>query len=366
VKLGEFLERHSGALETLLAHPAFASRFPITSHYCGTVQGNTIAGCGNLQDAAAAVVRLPRFAQDTVTGTVGAAFAAGCEERWVELDPYAGAIHTALKVARRVVAVGGTPLGMTDCLNFGSPTNPSVMRQISDAIDGITLVSRELRIPVVSGNVSLNNQTEGKPIPPTPMLGIVGRVDDVSEARLARLPENSAREGLELYWLSHPALAERLSLRCGLAWGLLAEENADLPEPDLEAEKALWDGLTRLGGKSKVPLCYPVGHGGVLLASLRLAFENSATLTFAAEFLARPAAQSLSEGQAGFLVGLAARDLAGARAAAEGAGLDLVPVGALVPHTSPADPGRPTQSLASLERLRAAWKQGMAPFFEAR
>jgi phosphoribosylformylglycinamidine synthase len=384
--LGQWMERHATTLEGLLRHPAFASRFPLTSQYCGTVQGNTIAGCGNLQDAAAGVVRLPRFAQEASetkngrAGTasqaeVGVAMAGGCEERWVELHPFNGAILSALKVARRIVAVGGTPLGLTDCLNFGSPTHPSVMRQLSDAIDGITAVSKALAIPVVSGNVSLNNQTEGRPIPPTPMLGVVGRVDDVSKVRLTRLPSQAwqggalvpsppgAQSSSSRYVLAHVNLASlsaRMTLECGLVWWLLAERNANVPEPDIQKEKDLWTALEHVASACALPLCAPVGHGGVLLGALRLAFENEATLTLSKEAATLPARAFVSEGQAGFLVGFQEGHETSVQKEASSRGLEMTLLGTLVRRTQTSAP-----SQSQDERLRTAWQSGLEPFFSA-
>lgn len=380
--LGQWMECHAKALERLLGHPAFASRFPLTSHYCGTVQGNTIAGCGNLQDAAAGVVRLPRFAQERESrlagaahpgaahsggAQVGVAVAGGCEERWVELHPYNGAVLTALKVARRVVAVGGTPLGLTDCLNFGSPTNPSVMRQLSDAIDGITAVSKALAIPVVSGNVSLNNQTEGKPIPPTPMLGIVGRVDDVSKTRLTRLRHDAWQQTFSLVHVNLPSLASRTTHECGLVWWCLAERNANVPEPDILQEKELWKALDALATETSVPLCAPVGHGGALMGALRLAFENEATLTFSSEALNLPARSLVAEGQAGFLLGVPAHRADALCEAAKKRGLHSTVLGTLCgtrsePGSKPLSEPSP-KPMSQFGALREAWQSGLVPFY---
>jgi phosphoribosylformylglycinamidine (FGAM) synthase-like enzyme len=313
------------------------------------------------------VARLPRFAQETPNARVGVAIAGGCEERWVELRPYEGAILTTLKVARRIVAVGGTPLGLTDCLNFGSPTNPAVMRQLSDAIDGITAVSKALSLPVVSGNVSLNNQTEGRPIPPTPMLGVVGRVDDVAKVRLTRLPE-PAWEACSRYVVlrvNHPELARRATLECGLAWWLLAGRNSDIPTPDLKAERDLWTALERIATEVNAPLCAPVGQGGALVGAFRMAFLNEATLALSPEVLTRPARDVFAEGQAGFLLGVPSYAAAALSEAALGAGLDVFPIGEML-RPAPTDAASSAHDNGSSNlplRLRAAWRDGLVPFY---
>jgi phosphoribosylformylglycinamidine synthase len=100
-----------------------------------------------------------------------------------ERDPYAAGYGAALEAALNVACAGGEPLGLTDCLNFGSPEKPEIAWELEQAIDGIAAAARELGIPVVSGNVSLYNETGGRPIPPTPVVGCVGLVRDV-----ARIP----------------------------------------------------------------------------------------------------------------------------------------------------------------------------------
>jgi phosphoribosylformylglycinamidine synthase len=137
---------------------------------------------------------------------IGAAMAAGCNERRVKNNPFKGAAEAVLKCARQIWAAGGNPIAITDCLNFGSPEDPVVMREFSDSVDGIAKACRELNVPVVSGNVSLYNATGSVGIHPTPMIGMVGRVDDVR----AVTPAN-ATEGENIYLLAPPKVS--LSLR---------------------------------------------------------------------------------------------------------------------------------------------------------
>ena len=401
--LNDFLTQNPDAVTGLFAHPAFASRKPITDRYCATVQGNTVAGCGNLQTASCAVVRLPRQAQEPLTEVnpkitdvnpkitdvnpkitdVGLAIAGGCEERWVELDPYAGAALSTLKVARKIIAVGGTPLALTDCLNFGSPTNPLVMRQISDAVDGITLVAKELKIPVVSGNVSLNNQTDGEPIPPTPMIGIVGRVNSVANLPLSALPSTFARRNssanttdeVTLVRVALPQSAERSSFACSqTAWILGGENMGPVPQLDLKSEAQLWTGVHRILEKFKPLLCFPVGHGGTFFAVAQTALASKSQLHFAAEFLAHPASVALAEGNMGFVFGflsseVSLSDLAGLADVVANLGLTLEPLGTLVPASSPTSNSTPALRHAQAWPL-AQWQQasedGLGRFFATR
>ena len=100
--------------------------------------------------------------------------------RWCELNPRVGAMHAVAEAARNVAASGARPMAATNCLNFGSPEKPGVMWQFSEAIDGLTVACNELGTPITGGNVSFYNETLGKSIYPTPVIGVLGILDDAS------------------------------------------------------------------------------------------------------------------------------------------------------------------------------------------
>ena len=102
--------------------------------------------------------------------------------RWCYLDPKLGAMHAVAESARKVAMTGATPVAATNCLNFGNPEKPEIMAQLSAAIDGIAEACTALGTPITGGNVSLYNETRGEGIYPTPVLGIVGILDDVTKA----------------------------------------------------------------------------------------------------------------------------------------------------------------------------------------
>ena len=102
--------------------------------------------------------------------------------RWCYLDPKLGAMHAVAEAARKVAMTGATPVAATNCLNFGNPEKPEIMAQLSAAIDGIAEACTALGTPITGGNVSLYNETRGEGIYPTPVLGIVGILDDVTKA----------------------------------------------------------------------------------------------------------------------------------------------------------------------------------------
>src|SRR5260370_9034041 len=118
--------------------------------------------------------------------------------RWTYLDPKLGAMHAVAEAARKVACTGATPVAATNCLNFGNPEKPEIMAQLSQAIDGIAEACTALGTPITGGNVSLYNETRGEGIYPTPVLGIVGILDDVTKA----VPADFQRAGdaIGLLW----------------------------------------------------------------------------------------------------------------------------------------------------------------------
>jgi len=200
---------------------------------------------------------------------LGVLTAAACNERYNRLDAYLGGAHAVLKAARTIAAAGGRPLAITDCLNYGNPEVPEVMADFSAGVDGISLACRELSVPVVSGNVSLYNETDGESIAPTPMIGMVGKIQDVRKSPTATVTESAA-----LYLLCplkvRPqfggSLAAKLldqSLQAGLA-----------PEIDWHAEREGMDFLRLIVDKGQVSACRDVGDGGVITTAAKMVAKS--------------------------------------------------------------------------------------------
>lgn len=159
---------YNRALSQLLAAPNVASREWVYGQYDQFVGGNTLVRPGS----DAAVVR--------VKGTDKAlALSVDCNSRYCQLDPYVGAMTAVVESARNVVCSGAEPIGVSDCLNFGNPEKPEIMWQFREAIRGIRDACGALGLPVVSGNVSFYNETDGRAIPPTPTIAMVGLINDV-------------------------------------------------------------------------------------------------------------------------------------------------------------------------------------------
>src|SRR5207237_1428210 len=173
-KLGEVPQPRNlvAALKAVLASPTVASKEWVYRQYDHMVRIGTAVRPGQ---GDAAVVRF------TGQRDGGVAMSVGCNSRWCYLDPRLGAAHAVAETARNVSCVGGEPLAVTDCLNFGNPERPEIMWQFEQACLGIAEACAALQTPVVSGNVSLYNETEGKAVLPTPMIGMVGLMDDCAK-----------------------------------------------------------------------------------------------------------------------------------------------------------------------------------------
>ena len=158
-------------LVKIVTHPNMASKRWVYRQYDHMVGADTVIAPG----ADAAVVR--------IDGTdKGVACVSDCNSRWVYLDPYEGAAMAVIEAARNLSCVGAKPLAITDCLNFGNPERPDIMWQFYEAMRGMGEACRQMDTPVISGNVSLYNETEGKAIHPTPTVGMVGLIEPASKA----------------------------------------------------------------------------------------------------------------------------------------------------------------------------------------
>jgi len=156
----------------LLAAPGIASKRWIFEQYDTMVRTNTLVGPGA---GDAAVVRVKESKR-------ALALATDCNGRWCRLDPRRGAMHAVAEAARNVACSGARPIAVTNCLNFGNPEKPEVMWQFSQTIDGIAEACNAFETPVTGGNVSFYNETLGRAIDPTPMIGMLGLLDDASQA----------------------------------------------------------------------------------------------------------------------------------------------------------------------------------------
>ena len=240
----------------LLGSPGIASRRWIYRQYDHMVRTNTIAPAGS----GAGVVR--------IKGTPRAlAFSVDGNGRYCSLDPYRGAMLAVAESARNVACAGGRPVGATNCLNFGNPERPEIMWQFARAVAGIGDACRALGIPITGGNVSLYNETDGQAILPTPVLGVVGIIEDAR-----RVVGRTFREaGAVVMLLGAPGGtlggSEYLKAMHGLVRGMP-------PELDLEAERALQQLVADLAEAGCLRSAHDCSDGGLAVALAECAFES--------------------------------------------------------------------------------------------
>jgi phosphoribosylformylglycinamidine synthase len=170
ISLGERTE-FTDELKRLLASPNICSKSWVFEQYDSMVQTNTVEGPGK----EGGVIRVKETNR-------GLAMALDGNSRWCYLDPKLGAMHAVAESSRNVACTGATPVAATNCLNFGNPEKPHIMWQFSQTIDGITKACEELETPITGGNVSFYNETLGEGIYPTPVMGVVGIIEDVHKA----------------------------------------------------------------------------------------------------------------------------------------------------------------------------------------
>ncbi len=246
------------ALLRLLAHPNVASKRAVFRQYDHQVMTNTVVVPGS---ADAAVLRI-KGSDRGVAATVD------CNARYVYLAPRRGAALAVVEAARNLAAVGATPLGVTDNLNFGNPTVPETYHQLQEAIEGIREACLALATPVTGGNVSLYNQystgTGQQAIHPTPVIGMVGVLPDVE--RHARTGLRREGDVLLLLGSGAPTLGASTYLWCEHAL-----EAGAPPELDLGAARRLVRGLAMLVQQGLVDTVHDVGDGGIAVALAEMA-----------------------------------------------------------------------------------------------
>jgi phosphoribosylformylglycinamidine synthase subunit PurL len=244
------------ALEKLIGSPDLCSKRWVWEQYDHVILGNTVQRPGG----DAAMVRIN-------DGPKALALTTDVTPRYCEADPFEGGKQAVAEAWRNLTAVGATPLAITDNLNFGNPERPEIMGQLVGCIRGISEACRALDFPVVSGNVSLYNETNGKAILPTPSIGGVGLLDDFTAA--ATLAFKAEGEAILLVGQSRGWLGQSLYLRdvCG------REEGAP-PPVDLAAEKRNGDFVRELIAGKIATAVHDVSDGGLAVALAEMAMAS--------------------------------------------------------------------------------------------
>lgn len=233
----------------LVASPNQASKAWITDQYDRFVQGNTVLA----QPEDAGMVRIDA---DT---NLGVALATDGNGRYAKLDPYTGAQLALAEAYRNVAASGAKPLAVSDCLNFGSPEDPAVMWQFAEATRGLADACQTLGTPVTGGNVSLYNQTGEVAIHPTPVVAVLGVIDDVTR----RTPIAFKEEGQLVYLLGDTR--EELG---GSAWSQVVHDHLGglPPKVDLERERLLAEVLISASRDGMIDAAHDLSDGGLIQA----------------------------------------------------------------------------------------------------
>jgi phosphoribosylformylglycinamidine synthase len=249
-------------LRTLVACPDLASRRWIAEQYDSLVRGDTLAGPGQ---ADAAIVRLPDN-NGEITNR-GIAITTDCTPRYVLADPKMGGRQAVAEAWRNLTATGALPIAVTDNMNFGSPEIPRIMGQFAYSIEGMVEACSALDFPVVSGNVSLYNATGNEPILPTPAIGAVGLIDDVSKTAKLAFPG----EGLTILLLGETKgeVGQSIYLR-----EIHKTEAGAPPEVNLQVERRNGDLVRSLIRDGAVGACHDVSDGGLLVAVAEMAMAS--------------------------------------------------------------------------------------------
>ena len=255
---GDFTDR----LKQLLASPNICSKRWVWQQYDHMVQTNTVEAPGA---ADAGVIRIKGSKR-------GLAMSLDGNGRWCYLDPRLGAMHAVAEAARKVACAGATPIGATNCLNFGNPEKPHIMWQFSQVIDGMTKACEELDTPITGGNVSFYNETLGEGIYPTPVVGVVGILEDVHKA--AKMHFARPRRKIVLLRANNPGDAvdaqsefgssEYAKEILGAVWGYP-------PDLDIEREATLQRALISLIQAGLVESAHDCADGGLAVALVECA-----------------------------------------------------------------------------------------------
>lgn len=230
----------------VLGSPNMADKRWVTNQYDTYVLGNTALSFPD----DGGMIRV-----DEETG-LGVAIATDANGRYCYLDPKEGARLALAEAYRNVATTGAVPAAVTDCLNFGSPENPEVMWQFSQAVEGLADGCMELGIPVTGGNVSFYNQTGTTPIHPTPVVGVLGIIDDVAK----RVPSGWQDDGHNVYLLGRTSLELDGSAWAGTVHGHLGGRP---PAVDLDQEKALADLLHAAADEQLLTSAHDLADGGL-------------------------------------------------------------------------------------------------------
>jgi phosphoribosylformylglycinamidine synthase len=304
-------EDWKAAILTLMSAPDMASKRWLWEQYDRHVMADTLEDSATGADAG--IVRVHG-------GRKALAMTSDVTPRYVQNDPYEGGKQAVAEAWRNLTAVGADPIAITDNLNFGNPERPEIMGQIVRAIDGMAEACRVLDFPVVSGNVSLYNETNGAAIPPTPTVGGVGILPDY--ARRADFASMQAGDVLVLVGATSGELGASMYLR-----EVLGREDGAPPPVDLALERRTGDMIRALILSGDLRTVHDLSDGGLVAAAAEMALASNVGLALNVQGDIPDHAAFFGEDQARYLVALSHDALEALDAAAEAAGVAYAIVG---------------------------------------
>ena len=253
--------------DKLIASPEVVDKSWIYKQYDSMVQTNTIKAPGSL-DASAIRVK---------QSGVALSLSSDCNPRYCYIDPFKGAAAAVVESGRNVAMSGATPKAITDCLNYGNPENPEIMWQFAKGCEGIKEACKELNTPVVSGNVSLYNETNGEGIYPTPAIVMVGVNEDANKT----LPSFFQKEGNSIYLVGETKSDFGGSL---LLKEIFWEVSGTLPELDYQKELKLWKLVKEANTKGIINAAKDVNVGGIAIALYKMSVLANKGINAKSEF----------------------------------------------------------------------------------
>ena len=298
------------AYETLLSHIEVSDKAWVYNQYDSMVQTNTTKGPGSLD---ASCIRIKENGK-------ALAMSSDCNPRYCYIDPRKGAALAVVESGRNVAMSGARPLSITDCLNFGNPENPEVMWQFAESCEGIKEACLALGTPVVSGNVSLYNETNGVSVFPTPAIAMVGLNEDENKI----LPSAFQKEGSLVLLVGETKGEFGASLYIKALHG---ETTGSLPSFDYQAELALWELVIEANKKGFLNAAKDVNVGGIAIALSKMAAVSSMGVTVSVELEA--SRDIFDESQSRALLEVSHTNMVAVVAMAKELGLEICVIGAV-------------------------------------
>jgi phosphoribosylformylglycinamidine synthase len=331
-------EELADTLLRMVAAPNLCDKSWITDQYDRYVRGNSVLA----QPEDAGMLRI-----DEESG-LGVALATDCNSRFALLDPYAGAQLALAEAYRNVAVSGAQPVAISDCLNFGSPEDPAVMWQFTEAISGLVDGCRELGTPVTGGNVSFYNQTGDVPILPTPVVGVLGVIDDVTR----RTPTGFASAGDAVY-----LLGDTQDELAGSAWADAIHDHLGgrPPAVDFDHEKRLAEVMIRASRRGLLRSAHDLADGGLAQALVESCLRRGFAVSVELPADADPFVMLFSESTGRVLVSITPSGDDDLVELCEGAGVRLTRLGVVGTDDEDAELRIDGQFSLGLAEIRQVW-----------